>query len=273
MWNYFEPEERTWYSWSLDGAHLWMRKNGEEWRFKLESIPFKRIINDAHGPDNADPPGPDSVSIAVAAGKKVGLCPHPSSIPYIVSARNDVSILPGAEAWFTIALPPVLRFQLESGTILFEASPFVTPTTWFGDKISGSLCLSLPIELEPETSETKLDIAKSDSSLPKSQPRSALYLSCHSLIQCRIVVRNKSKEALDVKRLAIFTNLMNIYKVDETLISDTVVITAGTDGSLKTNMNNAGYENLEKIHVASKSAINEVLIMRGVSFLRNIAGI
>ena len=66
---------------------------------------------------------------------------------------------------------------------------------------------------------------------------------------------------------------MNIYKVDETLMSDTVVITAGSDGSLKTNMNNAGYENLEKIHVASKSAINEVLIMRGVSFLRNIAGI
>jgi hypothetical protein len=273
MWDYFEPEESKWYAWSLDGAHLWMRRSGEEWRFKLESIPFKRILNDAHGPDNAEPPGPNSVSIAVAAGKKVGLRPHPSSIPYIVSARNDVSILPGAEAWFTIALPPVLRFELESGTILFEASPFVTPTTWFGDKISGSLCLSLPIELEPETSETKLDIAKSDDSLQKSQARAAQYLSCHSLIHCRIVVRNKSKDALDVKRLAIFTNLMNIYKVDETLMSDTVVITAGTDGSLKTNMHSGGYENLEKVHIASKSAINEVLIMRGVSFLRNIAGI
>jgi hypothetical protein len=273
MWNYFEPEENGWYAWSLDGASLWVRRNGEQWRFGMETIPFKRVENDAHGPDPVESPKLGSIAIAVAAGKKVGLRPHPNPLPYVVSAKNDVRILPGAEAWFTIALPPVLRFELESGTILFEASPFVTPTTWFGDKMSGSLCLSLPIELEPETSETKLDIAKSDDSLQKSQARAAQYLSCHSLIHCRIVVRNKSKDALDVKRLAIFTNLMNIYRIDETLISDTVVITAGTDGSLKTNMNSAGYENLEKLHVASKSSINEVLIMRGVSFLRNIAGI
>ncbi len=271
MWNFFEPAEARWYSWALDGASLWMRKNGEEWRFALQSIPFKRIENDAHGPDNTDPPEDISISFAVARGKKVVLRPHPSSTPYLVAARNEVKIHPGTEAWFTIALPPLFRVELESGAVLFEAAPFTTTTTWFGDKTSGNLCLSLPIELDPECRNENGELV--DSNTRESLERAAYYLACRSLIRCRIAVKNQSKEALDVKRLAIFTNLMNVYEKEDTLVSDMVVITATADGSLQTHIDDTGTKHLRKIHTASKTQLNEMLIQKGVSFLRSIAGL
>lgn len=271
MWNFFEPIEAQWYGWALDGAALWMRKNGEEWRFALRSIPLKRIEHDAHGPDSADPPEATEVSLAVAKGKRVALRPHPNSTPYLVAARNDVKIHPGTEAWFTIALPPLFRVELESGTVLFEASPFSTTTTWFGDKTSGNLCLSLPIELDPECRNENGDLV--DSTTKESLERAAHYLACRSLIRCKIAVKNHSKEALDVKRLAIFTNLMNVYEKADALVSDTVVISANADGSLQTNIDDAGTKHLAKIHSAPKTGLNEVLIQKGVSFLRSIAGL
>ncbi len=271
MWNFFEPTEARWYSWSLDGAILWMRKNGEEWRFALKSIPFKQIEHDTHGPDSTEPPEATEVSLSVARGKRVALRPYPSSMPYLVAARNDVKIHAGTEAWFTIALPPLFRVELESGTVLFEASPFFTTTTWFGDKTSGNLCLSLPIDLDPECRNENGDLV--DSATKESLERAAHYLSCRSLIHCRIAVKNHSKEALEVKRLAIFTNLMSVYEKDDTLVSDTIVITATADGSLQTNIDDTGTKHLRKVHSAPKSGLNEVLIQKGVSFLRSIAGL
>lgn len=271
MWNYFEPTEAQWYRWALDGASLWMRKNGEEWRFALENVPFKRIESNAHGPEATNPPEFATISLAVARGKKVALRPHPSPMPYLVSARNEVKIHAGTEAWFTIALPPLLRVELESGTILYEVSPFTTTTTWFGDKTSGNLCLSLPIELDPECRNENGELA--DPNTLESLQRAALYLACRSLIRCRIAVKNRSKDVLDVKRLAIFTNLMNVYEKGDSLVSDTVVITATADGSLQTNIDDAGVSHLKKVHSAPKTGLNEVLIMKGVSFLRSIAGI
>lgn len=282
MWNYFEPKDTRWYRWKLDGASIWMRKNGEEWRFTLVSIPFKVIQSDARGPEQADPPADVSISLAVASGKKVALRPYPSPIPYLVSARNDVKIHPGTEAWFTIALPPIMRIELEAGHALFEGSPFTTTSTWFGDKTSGNLCLSLPIELDPEckneqgyaaSSISRDEAIPADPLLQESLQKAARYLACKSLIQCRIVVRNKSKEVLDLKRLAIFTDLMNVYEKDGMLISDTVVITGTADGSLQTNIDDTSCKKLKKIYSAPKTGLNEVLIKRGVSFLRSITGL
>lgn len=289
MWNFFEPKNSQWYRWKLDGASLWMYRNGEEWRFALKTLPFKHLQSDADGPSPVDPPEDIAVSLAVSAGKRVALRPRPSPLPYLISARNDVTIHPGTEAWFTIALPPVLRLELDSGYPLFEGSPFTTTTTWFGDKTSGNLCLSLPIELDPECKNEQSPVASDEHStgpelateeasslsfsMRQSMHRAAQYLACKSLIHCRIVVKNRSKDPLDVERLAIFTDLMNVYEKEGTLVSDTVVITGTADGSLQTNIDDTSSRGLQKIHIAAKTGLNEVLIRRGVSFLRRITGL
>ena len=287
MWHFFEPNNSQWYHWKLDGASLWMYKNGEEWRFACKSLPFKHLQSDAGGPSLVDPPEDIPVSLAVSAGTKVALCPHPNSLPYLISARNNVTIHPGSEAWFTIALPPVLRLELDSGSVLFEANPFTTTPTWFGDKTSGNLCLSLPIELDPECkneqssaddTEQRALPSKEGTSSPsfnvrESQQRAAQYLACKSLIHCKIVVKNKSRDPLGIERLAIFTDLMNLYEHEGTIVSDTVVITGTADGSLQTNIDETVSKGLRRIHRAAKAGLNELLIRRGVGFLRSIAGL
>ncbi len=275
------PKESQWYRWKLDGASIWMRKNGEEWRFAASSIPFKQIQSDSEGPLPVDAPDDLPIALTVSPGKKAALRPHPSTAPYLVSARNEVKIYPGTEAQFDIALPPTFRIELEDGSPLFESLPFVTPYTWFGDKTSGDLCLSLPIELDPHCKNERgyfkemgpnTDISL-DPIMQESLRRAAQYLSCRSLIHCKIIVKNKSKEPLDVKRLVIFTSLMNVYQEQDNLVSDTVIITATADGSLQTNIDDSAYKNLPKIHTAPKTGLNELLVMKGVSFLRSITGL
>jgi hypothetical protein len=87
------------------------------------------------------------------------------------------------------------------------------------------------------------------------------------------VVRNKSKEAIDLKRLAIFTDLINLYEKNDTLVSDTIVIVGTMDGSLQNNIDDTAFKGLSKIHAAAKTGLSEILVRRGVSFLRNITGI
>jgi hypothetical protein len=86
-------------------------------------------------------------------------------------------------------------------------------------------------------------------------------------------VRNRSKEAVDLSRMAVFTDLMNIYEKGQNLVSDTVVITATADGSLQNSVDDKAFRGFTKVHAAKKTGLSEVLVRRGVSFLRSITGL
>jgi len=66
---------------------------------------------------------------------------------------------------------------------------------------------------------------------------------------------------------------MNLYEHEGTIVSDTVVITGTADGSLQTNIDETVSKGLRRIHRAAKAGLNELLIRRGVGFLRSIAGL
>jgi hypothetical protein len=95
---------------------------------------------------------------------------------------------------------------------------------------------------------------------------------CKSLIHCDLVVRNSTKNELDLKRLAIFTDLMNIYEEDGLLHGDTVLIDTINDGGLRMSVDESSLRNRKKIHTRSKSGISEVLVRRGIDFLKAITG-
>ncbi|TXT50872.1 MAG: hypothetical protein FD137_179 [Spirochaetes bacterium] len=219
--------------------------------------------------ENGEPPDLPT-AFTVSGGKTIALRPSLSDIPYLVSARNEVKIMPSSEAWFAIALPPVLKFMTESQAPLHSFHPFTVSKTWFGDKTAGNLCLSLPIELDPSCNREQNFNQEMDEAI---KAKSSKYLNCRSLIQCKLVVRNRSKEPIETKRLAIFTDLLSLYEKGTSLVSDTVVIVATQDGTLQNNIDSAPYRGLPKIHSAPNAGLSEVLVKRGVSFLRSIAGI
>lgn len=270
MWNYFSPKDLQWYAWELDGARAWLRKNGEEWRLALEEIDFRTIQPGSQGPTPAVPPPDLSVFFGVGKEKKIALRPQLAQRPYVIAARNNVRLLPGAEAQFDIALPPILRFELEDGKVLLEAEPFTVPNTWFGDKTSGNLSLSLPMALDPRCAGEKK--APADTSEPGSH-NAERYLSCRSLIQCRLIIRNQSKEPINLDRLAIFTDLINVYQKGDSMVTDSVVIVANADGELQTRIEKEKSPELTVLQAARSSGISEILVRRGVSFLKRVAGI
>ncbi|MFQ3547418.1 MAG: hypothetical protein SNJ56_03700 [Termitinemataceae bacterium] len=264
MWDYFEPKELQWYEWRLDGGRLLLHKNGEEWRIVVNPTAFIDVQPDSGGPVPTAAPDEVPVAFTVGKGKRVALRPHFGEYPYLITARNDVRILSGAEAQFAVALPPRFSLELEDGTMLMETSLFTLSSTWFGDKASGTLCLSIPLLLDPTCNEEKN---------PTSEVGQYHYLEeCRSLIHCDIVVRNTSKLPLDLKRIAIYTDLLNIYEKNGYLYADTVLVDTTADGSLRMSVQEQHTRGRKRLHTGNKAGLNELLVRRGVKFLKAITG-
>ncbi|WP_304225055.1 hypothetical protein [Gracilinema caldarium] len=270
MWDYFAPQEITWYEWRLDGGRAFLRKNGEEWRLAFLSGSFLDLNPDAGGPEPVEHPGQSPVSFAVSRGEKVALRPYYANRPYLITVRNEIKLLPGAEARFSVALPPLLRFELEDGTVLAEKQHFNLSPTWFGDKTSGDLCLSLPLMLDPQCKGEVPTKEGSDGNTGIDIKSAAS--ACKSLIHCDIIVRNVSKNELDLKRFAIYTDLMNIYEQDGFLTGDTVLIDTTADGGLRMSVDSGAHRNRKKVHTGNRSGLSELLVRRGMNFLKSITG-
>lgn len=260
MWDFFEPEEGRWYRWRLDGAAAFLRKSGEEWRSAFRTIPFQNRFPGAGGPEPCDGPGDLDVSIAVAPGSRVALRPHLGELPYLVAARNDVTVMPGAEARFDIELPPEFRFELEGGTVLARHMPFSLSQAWFGDKTAGTLCLSLPVALDPRCrgERTSGAPASGDSAF-------------RALASCEIVLRNGSRAPIRAKRLAIYSELLDVYDCGGSLATDSAVVDSLADGDLKMGVGRRP-EGGRALTGGPKRGISELLVRKGVGFLRSIAG-
>ena len=260
MWHSIQPEPRVWYRWRLNGAEAYLYRNGEEWRTVSVPVLFSALSPTADGPVNAEPPSACPVICTVARGVSVTLKPGMPKRPFLISARNTVRIFGGREARFDVDLPVSFRFEIDGGTTIGELNPFILSNTWFGDKTGGVLCYSLRTDLDPHCRDEVIE-----------KPASAVSVRPRSLVRCSIHVRNEAKTPLDLKQLAVYTDLMGVYETPEGLVTDTVVVDGLSDGALKMSVTPSagGLACLS----APRLAQNELLVRRGVNFLRSITGV
>ena len=217
-------------------------------------VPYRQLRADSSGPEKCSNPNLDEQAFTIGQASRIALRPCLSDIPYLVLAPDDIQILSGATAEFTVFLPPLLSLQLESGIVLGESMPFIVSRTWFGDKVSGTLCVSLP---------SALDLRE----------RTVPHAGFATQIQCKIKVRNNARTALHLNRLAVYTNLLSVYQNGSSLISDTVVVNSTTDGSLRMSIDDKPYKGLPKLVEGVKSGFSEVLVRSGVNFLKSVTGL
>lgn len=258
MWDFFEAREGRWYRWSLQGAEVWLGRSGDEWRLGSDSLRFAELREEARGPEEAAGPPELPILIAAARGSRAALRPAMPPLPCLITARNEVRITPGEEVVFLADLPVSLRVELEGGTSLGEWSPFTLSRAWFGDRAEGELCLSLPMALDP--------FCRGEAAKGEKEP-------LPSLVRTEIRLRNDTRSSVDLDLLAVHAELLPVYLEGGRLRSDRVAMDVLPDGSLRTSIQRdptlAGAALLSPPRLGQ----SELLVRRGVNFLRSIAGL
>jgi hypothetical protein len=271
MWDFFEPEDNQWYRWDLNGASAFLCKKEDSWQISFNQISFQYVTNTFGGPYLVDAPEPNNAEISFVSGKgkKAALRPYFSGMPYLVTIRDNMRIMPGAETRFHVMLPPLLRFEVyPHEAALAEQMPFLLSHTWFGNSMTGMLCYSLPTLLHPScdgdimcSQKTENDITKRNSDI-------------HTLIYCDLLVRNISKTEIDLKQAAIYTDMLNIYEKDGKLVTDDVVLDSLNDGNLKMSIHHHGQnKGYKKLSSSISGGTSEMFIRRGVEFLKTMTTI
>lgn len=231
MWKYFEPEEARWYHWNLNGAEVYLRREGDEWRTALRPVLFQEITPSADGPEPDRAPRNLPEFSAVGAGRQVVLRPYFYEKPYYINFRDKIRLMPETETRLDLALPPVLRLELAGGLELTQFTPFLFPEAWSGeDTMSGFLCVSLPVPFPPSS-----------------------FTGGSSFIHGEIIFRNQTKTVLNIDRLVLYTDSLSIYKKEGDLRCETVVGDTNGSGELKINLRPGMPGGYEAITAARKT--------------------
>ncbi len=259
MWEFHKFEDGSWYRWHLDGSEFFLKKTGEEWRTVVNRTKMENLDGSSFGPEPSAGPGCGEVTVNISPGEKAGLRPVMPDRPFLIAATNTVNILDGAQAEFFVDLPVFLRLETEKGAMIEEITPFILSNTWFGDKTGGALCYSLKTNLDPLC---KGESIKGSDATPAHR----------SLIKCGITVKNHSRSTLEFRQIAVYTDLLRIRDETGFLRTDNIVVEGLVDGSLKMTVSGGALPKGSRLLSPARMRQSELLVRRGVAFLRTITG-
>ncbi len=265
MWDFFEPKNNEWYRWDLNGASAFLQKVGDTWHLLFSQIPFEDLTDGFGGPYAVEAPETEdkAISFVIGNGKKAALRPYLSGMPYLVTVKDGVRIMPGAETRFDVKLPPLIRFETAPHEQpLAEIIPFVLSRTWFGDTMSGIFCHSLPSFLVPRCDGNSICLLDAENSAV------GVNTNVQSLIRCELLIRNTSKTAMNLKQTAIYTDMLNVYEKDGKLETDEVILDSFGDDNLKMSISHEQKKGCKKLSSSINGGKSEVFIRHGVEFLK-----
>ena len=251
IWHPFKPENAVWYRWRLNGAAAYLRKDRDSWRIAFKTIPLRDLDDGIGGPEAEEPPEDLPIIRAWGTGEKVFLHPYLCDKPYVLSMGEKLRIAPGQHCRFTVALPPILRFELEREKVLAEEMPFTLSKTFFGqDTMHGIICHSLPAFLG--------DAAAAERTT--------------SLIHCDVVITNKTKTVLEPERIEIDPAPLNVYAHDDRLVTDLLEIDF-LEADCRLRIGKVGGRNRRLVSAGVKHGAGESLARRSMDIIKNITEI
>lgn len=248
-WEFVRVADQTWYEWHLDGALVQIGRDGREWHWRAQDRKTSEIRRDFSGPTRVDGQASDSDRRVYFDQDTIALRPLTLDRPFVVVPQVMIDIHPGHAAAFTIDLPVSYHWVGVDGTELARPNTIQLTKTWFGDGSSGEACFLWKTDLKPL----------------ESQPFG-------SLARVPIRIHNQGKSVLNLRQFAVYTRVLSLWVVDRCLQTGPVIVEGMADGSLRMTTDEnvpRGAQLLQKAPVDT----TELLIQKGVSFLRNIAGI
>jgi hypothetical protein len=252
----FTPIGGHWYCWKLNGTSAYLQKDGNLWRTAFDIVSLKETDASFKGPHRGIPGPSLPVSLVFDEGEDVSLHPYLSDRPYLATVKENVRIPVGFETHFTASLPPLLKFERSNAggtTEIGKAMSFNLKETWFGSESTvGILCYSLSEGLVPIPD-------RKDGKLPAFTPS--------AFIHCTIIIKNQSKNSLELNSLVIHPASIGIYEHSGCLFTDTLEFDfLGVELKMKTIPIKD-----EKYHLITPGAkSSEILFNRSIDIVREI---
>jgi hypothetical protein len=254
IWGYHELKESLWYLWRLNGSAVFISRRGNTWNCAVQAKTQATLDGVCDGPIQVDGPGDLLPFTIIGPQKPLALRPTMVGKPIVLEVENTILISQDQEINLDLELPVSFHFEFPDGEILCFLNTFLLHTTWFGDYASGRLCFSFPYLVRSFYADN-------------SEPHLGHY---DSLVSCRVVIRNLSKSILELKRFIIYTEMLGIWEIDGNLCTQMVVLEGMSDELLR--MGIISDSQVRKSHKLADASVGqtELLVKRGVNFLRSI---
>lgn len=200
----------------LDGSGnkaFWLRGGRSDIRFKkvLNSWLFRIEDGEELSPnlffaENGDGDFTDADIYQIGKSSSISIRPALPSKPLVFRSSSKIGISPGQSLQLFIKVPITVQFYTNQGkneSLILEHSLQRLPDTWFGEPDSGEPAFSIGshFAFKPEDME-------------------ALYFEAI----CPLNIHNNSTQILEIQRLIVHVEYMNLYGKKEQLYTDTAFI-------------------------------------------------
>ena len=182
---------------SVGDFALTVQRHGREWL-------FSHRLGEATGDDQTEP-SPDRY-LAADRSSLLTLSPFMPDRPVVVAAGTRFALGAGVEARFYVEIPVWVRATVggDPRRILFDTPTRRLSNTWFGGVMTGRLCYSLdrPMVFHREELTGQDDTAV-----------------------CTVRFRNQSRSQFSSGKVAVFADLLRVYRRSERLWTNDAIAT------------------------------------------------
>ena len=205
MWSRIEIQPESTYIWKIGLREIFLKKINKEWLiFVRDSQDLAKEIIYTEQKD-----GISDVEWLTYIGdnqNNIQVLPAFPNRPIVVKPKTTLKVLPKKTIMLFIQIPTWIQFYSNSNTkenLIFECSSQELSSTWFGEPDNGLLAYSMSLEI----------------SVAFEKPKN----TAHNIV-CPIRLSNSSESILDIQRLLLHGEFLNIYRNERNLWSNEVRI-------------------------------------------------
>lgn len=213
IWGSHRIPEDSASTFSVGRLELHVRRRGREWLFALTSRePEEAGLSEPNAAETPNAGEAEHVEpvfsryVAADSSPLLSLTPVMPDRPVVARAQTPVTLGPGVEARFYAEIPVWVRGTVggDERRILFDTSIRQLSNTWFGGVLTGRLCYSLDRSFVFSQSELEVN---------------------EDAAVCTLRYRNQSRTPFSSGKVAIFADLLRVYRARGGLWTNEAVAT------------------------------------------------
>ena len=214
IWDQYDIEQNVCYMMQLGPLSAWIRKIDDEIHIATQRTEESLSNVTAEPKFEICEQIPKDITwtryIIENNAKLISLKPIMPDRAVLVRPEEPLKLPAGRKATFYVRIPIWVNIEIASSAFagLCELPTIEQSNIWFGDAVSGELCYSLR---------------------SKARRKFIDFTPMSHRVICPVVIQNKSKETIDISRICIQSQHLNIYSAESLMWTNDIEITFQTD--------------------------------------------